>query len=51
MSDLAANSISNRQFFYRAGASLREFELASALEVQQAWPKKRTQTGHFLVIF
>jgi hypothetical protein len=38
-------------FFDRAGASLREFEFASALEVQPARPKKRTQTGQFSVMF
>jgi hypothetical protein len=37
--------------FDRAGASLREFELASALEVQQAWPKKRTPPVIFSVTF
>jgi hypothetical protein len=34
-----------------AEASLREFEFASVLEVQQASPKKKTQAGHFSVIF
>jgi len=42
-----ANSIGDRQFFDRAGASLPGFELASALEIQQA-PQKRAQTGRFL---
>jgi hypothetical protein len=37
--------------FLTAGASLREFEFASALEVQHASSKKRTQTGHFSVRF
>jgi hypothetical protein len=47
-----ANSISNREFFDRAGAGLREFELASAVEVQQAWSQKenanRSFFGHIL---
>jgi hypothetical protein len=47
-----ANSISNREFFDRAGAGLREFESASALEVQQAWLQKenanRSFFGHIL---
>jgi hypothetical protein len=45
----AANSISDRQFFDRAGASLQEFELTSALEFQRALPKRernRSFLGH-----
>jgi hypothetical protein len=43
----AANSISYRQFFDRAGASLREFELASALEFQRALPKRERSRSFF----
>jgi hypothetical protein len=45
----AANSVSNRKFFCRAGASLREFELGVCFRSSLA--PKATVPGQFLVIF
>src|ERR1700737_2036663 len=47
----AANSISSRQFFDRAGASLREFELGVCFRSSAGFAQKENATGHLSVIF